>query len=160
MNAITPGSNPNPSALHLLHRAGQCADELFAINIGDGHLTPRQFEVLKAVATAEEPSQTRLVTLTGIDRSTLADIVRRLVERGLLERQRTRSDARKYAVHLTDAGIGALKTAEPAVRSTNERLLAAVPSSERDAFLTALSRIVETVNPVTQDATNAAAGNR
>ena len=71
------------SALHLLHRAGQCADELFASQVKESDLTPRQFVVLTAVAGIEEPSQTTLVQKTGIDRSTVADIVRRLVERGL-----------------------------------------------------------------------------
>jgi DNA-binding MarR family transcriptional regulator len=71
------------SALHLLHRAGQVADELFATRLGSSDITPRQHLVLATVAACKEPSQTRLVEKTGIDRSTLADIVRRLVERGL-----------------------------------------------------------------------------
>ncbi len=130
------------SILHLLHRAGQCADELFAANMGGSALTPRQYEVLKAVSTSEEPSQTLLVELTGIDRSTLADIVRRLVERGLLARSRTRRDARMYAVNLTDNGRAVLKSAEPTVKATNERLLAGLTTSEREAVINALSRII------------------
>jgi DNA-binding MarR family transcriptional regulator len=63
------------SALHLLHRAGQCADELFALNVGKTELTPRQYAVLAAAAASEDLSQTALVDATGIDRSTLADIV-------------------------------------------------------------------------------------
>ena len=84
---ITGGERAS-SALHLLHRAGQCADELFATNVGTSDLTPRQFAVIKAVEASEEPSQTMLVEKTGIDRSTLADIVRRLVAKGLLQRKR------------------------------------------------------------------------
>lgn len=131
-----------PSALHLLHRAGQCADELFAVNVGASDLTPRQFAVLKAVSAGDEPSQTALVETTGIDRSTLADIVRRLVEKGLLQRKRTRRDARMYAVRLTDSGHQALDRAEPAAQATNSRLLSALPLKEREVFLDALSRIV------------------
>lgn len=134
------------SALHLLHRAGQCADELFALNIGDSELTPRQFEVLRAVSSLNEPSQTALVERTGIDRSTLADIVRRLVSRGLLVRKRTRHDARMYAVRLTPAGEAALKNAQPAVQSTNESILQALPSAERKDFLNALNRIIQAVS--------------
>lgn len=131
------------SALHLLHRAGQCADELFAVSIGDSDLTPRQYAVLRAVDGNEEPSQTTLVEKTGIDRSTLADIVRRLVEKGLLSRKRTRRDARMYAVRLTDKGQAALRRAEPVARSTDERLLSAIPQREREVFLESLSRIVQ-----------------
>lgn len=133
------------SALHLLHRAGQCADELFAVSIGDSDLTPRQYAVLRAVDGNEEPSQTTLVEMTGIDRSTLADIVRRLVEKGLLSRKRTRRDARMYAVRLTEKGQAALRRAEPVARSTDERLLSAIPQREREVFLDALNRIVQMI---------------
>jgi DNA-binding MarR family transcriptional regulator len=130
------------SALHLLHRAGQRADELFAESIGKSDLTPRQYAVLKAVADTEEPSQTTLVEQTGIDRSTLADIVRRLVERKLLQRKRTKHDARMYAVRLTAGGQSALRGAEPAARKTDDRLLAGLSAQERDSFVKLLSRIV------------------
>lgn len=130
-------------ALHMLHRAGQHADEIFASNMGTSTLTPRQFAVLKAVAGSKEPSQTVLVDQTGIDRSTLADIVRRLVERGLLSRQRAKHDARAYIVRITSSGQAAIRRAEPAARKTDDRLLAALSASERTAFLKALTRIVE-----------------
>lgn len=135
------------SALHLLHRAGQCADELFATRVGESGLTPRQFAVMTAIASSEEPSQTTLVERTGIDRSTMADIVRRLTARGLVQRRRTRRDARRYAVRLTDKGEGALRQAEPAARSTDERILSALAPTQRDAFLRSLSRIVSAVEP-------------
>ncbi len=142
------------SALHLLHRAGQCADELFALNAANTDLTPRQFEVLRSVSLLEEPSQTALVERTGIDRSTLADIVRRLVERGLLQRRRTRKDARMYAVRLTDAGAKALEQIMPAVDSTNRRLLSTLPAEDRQAFVAALSRIVNAIGPISSARTS------
>jgi DNA-binding MarR family transcriptional regulator len=48
-------------------------------------------------------SQTGIVARTGIDRSTLADLVRRLQRKGLLQRRRTKDDARAYAVKMGDA---------------------------------------------------------
>jgi DNA-binding MarR family transcriptional regulator len=136
------------SALHLLHRAGQCADELFALNVGKTELTPRQYAVLAAAAAAEDLSQTALVDATGIDRSTLADIVRRLVERGLLARRRTKSDARMYAVKLTASGQSAMKAAGPVAETTDSTLLGALPESQRKQFLSALDKIVETMGPI------------
>lgn len=130
-------------AVHLLHRAGQRADDLFASSIGESTLTPRQFAILKAVAEVGEPSQTILVEQTGIDRSTLADIVRRLVDRGLLSRQRAKHDQRAYAVKITGAGLSTIKSAEPAARKTDDKLLSALSPKERSAFLKTLARIVE-----------------
>ena len=74
------------SISHLLHRANQAATERFAKAIGDSDLTPRQVAVLGIVAANEGVSQTGIVAASGIDRSTMADIVRRLVKRRLLAR--------------------------------------------------------------------------
>ena len=92
------------SISHLLHRANQVAADRFAKAIGDTDLTPRQIAVLGIVATNEGVSQTGIVAASGIDRSTMADIVRRLVKRGLLARRRSKQDTRAYNVTLTAEG--------------------------------------------------------
>ena len=83
------GSKTLLSPLHLLHRAGQRADYLFAHHVGSHVFTPRQFAVLQAVANADGLSQTAIMQATGIDRSGTAELVRRLVSGGLLQRRRT-----------------------------------------------------------------------
>lgn len=136
------------TAVHLLHRAGQCADELFSLNLEAGSVTPRQFAVLKAIAGSTEPSQTTLVEITGVDRSTIADIVRRLVERGLVQRRKTRRDARMYALRLTVKGVAALRASEPAAQTTDDKLLASLGAAEREVFVQALAKIVANVGPI------------
>ena len=135
------------SPLHLLHRAGQCAAEMFQIELGGDDLTPRQYAVLLTVAQNEGLNQTQLVELTGIDRSTLADIVRRMLKKGLLQRRRTRDDARAYSVRLTDQGTRILKAHDPLARLVDERILASLPNSQRDRFLQDLNAIVQTLMP-------------
>jgi DNA-binding MarR family transcriptional regulator len=130
------------SAIHLLHRAGQCAGDLFSEEVALGDVTPRQYVVLFAVAQREGLSQTDLVACTGIDRSTLADIVHRMLKKGFLTRRRTRADARLYSVRLTDKGREALEAAELAAKSAEERLLAPLDSDKRRLFLETLSQIV------------------
>ena len=107
------------SAVHLLHRAGQCAEELFQAEIGEADLTARQLAVLNTVAENEGVSQTGIVERTGIDRSTLADIVRRLSKKGLLQRRRTKDDARTYAVKLTAEGEKLLHRVGPLAKKAN-----------------------------------------
>ncbi len=130
------------SPLHLLHRAGQCAEELFTSETGKTDLTPRQYAVLASVAQKPDISQTGLVDQTGVDRSTLADIVRRLVKKGLLQRKRTRQDARMYAVRLTQKGQGALTAAKPAATRVDQRLLSPLRADQRGSFIEALGEIV------------------
>jgi MarR family transcriptional regulator, temperature-dependent positive regulator of motility len=133
------------SPIHLLHRAGQCAGDIFHAEMKDGDLTPRQLAVLVTVAGNEGLSQTGLVERTGIDRSTLADIVRRMQRKGLLQRRRTREDARAYAVKLTDEGRRLLRVAEPLAKRVDERILDALPTKQREQFVDDLLSIVDTL---------------
>jgi DNA-binding MarR family transcriptional regulator len=136
------GTQLDRSAMHLLHRAGQCAADIFAVEARASGLTPRQFAVLLAVAEEEGLTQTGLVDRTGIDRSTLADIVARLLARGLIQRRRAREDGRAYAIKLTPQGGKALREAQPAAQATDVQLLANLPPAKRQDFLELLNRIV------------------
>lgn len=130
------------SAIHMLHRASQAADEMFAHETSGAELTPRQFTVLAALESLESASQTQIVDATGIDRSTLADIVKRLVKRGLLTRRRSRSDARAYVVRLTPEGRAMLVATKPAARRVEERLLEQMPDARREELIAALEAII------------------
>ncbi len=133
------------SPINLLHRAGQCAEEIFHAEMREGNLTPRQLAVLFVVAQNEGLSQTDIVGHTGIDRSTLADVVRRMQRKGLLHRRRTKEDARAYAVKLTGEGRRILRSAEPLAKRVDQRILDALPSKDRERFIDALALIIETL---------------
>lgn len=140
------------SSLHLLHRAGQRAGEVFAREMGSD-LTPRQYAVLASVAKSEGLSQTDLVAATGIDRSTLADVVRRMLKKGLIQRRRTKQDARAYAVRLTEEGRRLLSESEPLVREIDQRILEALPPAQRLQFLDDLSAIINATEVAPNDGT-------
>lgn len=131
------------SPIHLLHRAGQCAGDVFQAEMSIGDLTPRQYAVLVSISKNEGLSQTNLVDMTGIDRSTLADIVRRMLKKGLVQRRRTKEDARAYSVRLTEDGRNVLRSAEPMAKRVDERILEALPDDQRKRFLADLKMIVE-----------------
>jgi DNA-binding MarR family transcriptional regulator len=131
-----------PSLLALLHRANQIATERFDREIGDRVLTPRQVQVLAALSANEGASQTQIVDVTGIDRSTLADIVRRLLKNGLIRRRRTKNDARAYAVNMTDNGRRALAASLPVLERVEKSLIAALPADKRAEFLGTLELFI------------------
>ncbi len=99
--------------------------------------------MLATVGDNEGLSQTAIVLRTNIDRSTTADIVKRLKRKGLLQRHRTKEDARAYAVTLTEEGRRVLRSAEPLSRRVDTRVLGALPASQRERFIQALALIVE-----------------
>lgn len=129
------------STIHLLHRASQRADGLFARNVRDPDLTPRQFAILQAVADKSGLSQTDIMAATGIDRSSTAELVRRLVTNGCLQRRRTRRDARVYAVRITARGREMSGIGGSATRAAEEALLLPVPVKHRQVFLDVLTSI-------------------
>jgi len=129
------------SVVHLLHRAGQRASDIFGAQMRASGLTPRQYAVLITAAQHEGASQTELVELTGIDRSTLADVIARLLKKGLLRRRRTKRDARAYAVRLTEEGQQAVARAKPIAAAADEAVLAALSANERDNVMAALAAL-------------------
>ena len=134
--------------MHLLHRAGQCADHIYAKALDDSRLSPRQAQVLSVIGAKGTASQTDAVHRTGIDRSTTADIVRRLVQEGYLQRERAMQDARRYDVQLTAKGRSALGLVERVERRSENELLSAISDTDRKRFATSLECIVNCFGPV------------
>jgi DNA-binding MarR family transcriptional regulator len=103
--------------------------------VGKSGLTHRQFTVLLAVDANDGKSQTELVKLTGIDRSTLADLVARLLAQGYLQRKRTRDDGRTNSIRITAVGKKMLKTAQPGAEEVDKQLLSHIAASDRKSFI-------------------------
>ena len=132
---------PSPtSLLHLAHRLTQIGAERFTAQVGN-EMTPRQVVVMTAISANPDMSQTALVGETGIDRSTMASIVKRLVKRGLVKRRRDRSDARAYVVTITPAGEAALATAAPVMAGIEAQILNAFPAKDRERFMEMLVKL-------------------
>ena len=129
------------SPSHLMHRVLQLALDIYTEEAGPDGLTQRQFAVLEAVSQKSGLTQTDLVRSTGIDRSTLADLVARMTTKGLLDRVQSTIDARAKAVSLSAAGQAALDAARPRVEAADKRILALLPKGKRDGFLSLLAEL-------------------
>ena len=144
-------AKPDPSSIaelerspsHLLHRALQLALDIYASETGPNGITQRQYAVLAAVSAREGLSQTDLVRATGIDRSTLADLVGRMIAKGYLERERSTEDARANTVKLGEAGRAVLEQAAPRVAAADQRILELLGGKKREPFVSALRRLAK-----------------
>ncbi len=136
------------SIIHLLHRANQSVSDIFSDQMRGETLTPRQFAVLTAISNNEGLNQTSLVKETGIDRSTLADIIQRMLKKDLISRKRTERDGRAYSVFLTPLGQQLLYESAPNVKNADERILSAVPEENRQEFLDSLHKIISTAQNI------------
>ena len=128
---------------HLLRRAQQRAVDLFAQAVGERGLRPPQFALLLAAWQNPEANQSELVRITGIDRSTAADMITRLAGRGLIRRVRTEADGRANRLCVTAEGVAALEAAADRVARAQERIVAPIPVAQRAQFLKNLARIAD-----------------
>lgn len=137
-----PGYVLSQSPSQMLHRAQQMAADAFARAYGKGdELTFRQFAVLAAVAETPGASQSDLVRATGIDRSTLADMIARMEKKNLLSRETSKSDGRAKSVKLTNKGGRKLADAMPIAALADAALLEALPKAKQKGFVEVLEAL-------------------
>jgi len=127
--------------LHQCHRALQALERIGAGALAMRGLTPRQVSVLVAAASRPGISQTALTAITGVDRSTLADILKRLRSKGLITRTRSKTDMRERLVYLTDEGMRAVSEGRAALDLVDERGEAALGQALTTVLRDALARL-------------------
>ena len=128
---------------HLLRRAQQRAVDLFVQAVGERGLRPPQFALLLAAYQNPAANQSDLVRITGIDRSTAADMITRLAGRGLIRRIRTEADGRANRLRVTAEGVAALEAAADRVDRAQDSIVAPIPAGQRAQFLRNLARIAD-----------------
>lgn len=126
---------------HLLRRAQQRAVELYVEEVGEDGPTPQQFAVLLNVFQNPGMSQTALVQASAIDRSTLTEILRRMVARGLISRARAKRDQRTNALRLTPDGESVLFAAFDAAERAQARILDPIAPVQRGAAMQILAAL-------------------
>lgn len=136
------------SLSHLLKRAVQYSIHLYMNEAGKSGLTHRQFTVLMAADAHDGRSQTELVQMTGIDRSTLADLVARLMAQGYLQRKRSKEDARTNSIRLTPIGKKMLKQAQAGAEEVDRQMLATLPAADRKTLTESLAALAAEMDKV------------
>jgi len=130
------------SPLHLLHRVHQRATELFQERMAGLDLTARQYVILVTAAQNDGARQQDIIDTTGIDRSTVSQIMQTMIRKGLLKRRRTKEDARAYAITLTEHGRDILKASEAIATGVDAALIAVLPATRAKTFIDNLRSII------------------
>lgn len=124
---------------HLIRRSQQRAVDLFVDEVGEDGPNPRQFAVLVNVFLSPGLSQTALVEASAIDRSTLTEVLRRMIDKGMITKTRTKEDQRANALYITDVGTRLLENAVEATQRAQQRILTPLPETERAAAMKILA---------------------
>jgi DNA-binding MarR family transcriptional regulator len=126
---------------HLIRLAQQRHQALWTQIVGGG-LTSVQFVVLVLLLEEPELDQRTLAARASTDTSTLADVCRRLEQRGLLCRGRDAEDGRRYVLRVTPKGGELLRRIIPDVARVGEALLYGLTDQERATLLTLLGKLL------------------
>jgi len=132
---------------HLIRRLDSRAASLYETFTGQSDLTPRQFGVLLTLFQAGALPQTELGNRLHLDRSTLGEMLQRMVERKLVERRAHERDRRAVEITLTDAGKSALLAAVRQALEAQEALLSPLPDYLRPVFLKCLQILADAEDP-------------
>ena len=111
-------------------------------------LSPDQLQYI-VLCALEEHSFVDQITLAGhtaLDRNTVAVVVKKLEERGLVTRRRNPKDRRSMLVTLTAEGERLCHAAESTVDEVQDAILAPLEDDEREILCELLRRIAEENN--------------
>ena len=90
--------------------------------------------------------QITLSTAVGIDRTSGADVIKRLVRRGLVERIPSTEDRRAKLVHITGDGQALVRRMQPRMERAQERLISPLSPAERAMFNELIGKIIQANN--------------
>lgn len=146
MSRTKDGSAVHEMPGHLIRRLQQIAVALFMSETNGFDITPVQYAALLTVRHHPDIDQTALVNLIAFDRSTIGDVVTRLVAKRLLLRSKGKNDARTKVLRLAPAGERLLDEIEASVAAAQRQILAPLSPRERDVFMSMLTKLVDLNN--------------
>lgn len=105
-------------------------------------LTSAQFLVLSEIGGRDGLTQRDLTERLGVEQATMANTLNRMQRDGLIERRPHPEDGRAQIVMATAPARELVTAAGTIAKQVNDQVLAALPSAERELFLSMLMRMV------------------
>ncbi|WP_299811561.1 MarR family winged helix-turn-helix transcriptional regulator [uncultured Roseibium sp.] len=133
---------------HLVRRLQQIAVAVFHAQVESAgfDLTPVQYAALVRVRTHPGIDQATLAGLIAYDRTTIAGVVDRLVQKGFLTREVSGTDRRARVLRMTETGEAALDRIEPAVETAQKLILSGLDEAEATEFMRLLRKATDAAN--------------
>lgn len=108
-------------------------------------LSAAQLFVLSELGKTPAVSLGELAARTSTDQSSVSAVVARLVDAGLVTRQRAEGDARRLELSLSRAGKSALEKAPPIVQEVILEAVGRLPAVERKRFADTFMRLLDDI---------------
>ena len=131
---------------YLVRRLHQIHCALFLEECKASQLTPVQYGLLTALSIHGALDQVSLAEELGLDRTTTAEVLSRLQQRGLVARKSNPDDRRARLARITRRGRTLTVAMFGAMQRAQDRLCAPLTQKERDVFMATLVRLIEANN--------------
>lgn len=152
MGAVDLTTHPG----HLARRLQQ-AHHLLWTTVVSEEITSPQFGVLNTLVAEPGLDQRTVGERVGLDRSTIAEVVSRLIRRGLLDKVRDPEDGRRFLLRLTDEGTRTHRRLTVRTARMNQIFLAPLSPEEQTQFLSLMRRVSDAAEQLRAPAEQVAA---
>jgi DNA-binding MarR family transcriptional regulator len=129
---------------HLIRRAQQAHNRMW-VNEVSGEITSPQYGILNAILGYPGIDQKSVGEEVGIDKSTVGDVIDRLIEKRLVVAYRDPDDQRRNLLHLSKAGKRAVSDLAPRVLEMNRKLVRALDEREQQRLVMLLEALVDSI---------------
>src|SRR6266853_4030278 len=143
-DAKSPIDSPERRRLPLLlRRAWYGLNQAFRRRIAHLAVTPDQFTVMRTLLENEGVSQRELTGLMSSDPNTVASLLERMEQAGLVERQAHEKDRRAHWLRLKPRGKRKYEAAREIAVSMQAEVLSALPIEAQEKFLEELDAVAQ-----------------
>lgn len=108
-------------------------------------LSMRQITCLDLIAHLEEPTATDLTRTLQVTKPTVSALLVRLLQNGYVRKERSRTDARAWHVHLTERGEAVMAAHRAVHGRIAEQLVHGLDEPERAQLGALLSKVVDSL---------------
>jgi DNA-binding MarR family transcriptional regulator len=133
---------------HLVRRLHQISTSVFIDEAKTYNLTPVQFSVLMAVKVLPGIDQVGIGKFVALDRTTVSVVVKRLLERGLVERLKVKG--RKAPLRITGTAAAVIEVMQPRLANIEEIILSPLSEAEQAIFIKLLVKLVDSNNSLSR----------
>ncbi|MFD9540031.1 MarR family winged helix-turn-helix transcriptional regulator [Streptomyces sp. NPDC060022] len=136
MSAVDLSSHPG----HLARRLQQAHHLLWNTMVSE-EITSPQFAVLNALTAEPGLDQRTVGERVGLDRSTVAEVITRLLRRELLDKVRDPHDGRRFLLRLTDDGVRMHRRLAVRTARMNQVFLGPLSTDEQQLLFDLMRRV-------------------
>jgi DNA-binding MarR family transcriptional regulator len=126
----------------LIRRLHQIHVGMFLEECTDFNVTPAQFAVLTVLYYQGTQDQISIASQIGFDRNTVADVIRRLEQRGMIERPVSVSDKRAKLARITNDGHEFVDAVQPAMIKAQRRLVSPLSVEEYKTLMKLMDKLL------------------